>query len=202
MANNQQNLFSVNQIPRTKYLLLPRNKSKASVNNIAIIMKIVIVLVSLVILMLVSAFAPLVDGFHLNGSQHRHHHHQQQHHEKHVHGDTNVGADSLPEVHSKGDASNRTGATTLHHRHTDTESSAVYHANWRRLEMMDSNGLYWLEWWLQDKRIYLRVTVNTQGYIGLGFFRKTGRSAGADLVLLWVDDQTDKPNALVIIIYK
>lgn len=200
MEKNYQNLFAANQILRTKVLLQQKNKRIESVNNMATIMKIVLVLVSLVALMLVSALAPLVDGFHLNGSQHRHHH-QQQHHEKHTHGVTNVG-DTLSEVSSKGDTFNLTVATTMHHHYSETDSAAIHHSNWRRLEMMDTNGLYWLEWWLQDKRIYLRVTVNTQGYIGLGFFRKTGRSAGADLVLLWVDDQTGKPNALVIVIYK
>ncbi|XP_030383547.1 MOXD1 homolog 1 [Scaptodrosophila lebanonensis] len=71
-----------------------------------------------------------------------------------------------------------------------------HHQNWRRQEMMDNNGLYWLEWWVTAKKIHFRITVNTQGFVGLGFSRKTGHMAGADMVLLWVDDRTGEPNAL------
>lgn len=78
-----------------------------------------------------------------------------------------------------------------------SRTTGVRHSDWRRMEMMDANGLYMLEWWTKAKDIYFRVTVNTQGFIGLGFSRKTGRMAGADMVLLWVDDRTGKPNALV-----
>lgn len=79
----------------------------------------------------------------------------------------------------------------------DIVKDGVHHTDWHRVEMMDSNGLYWLEWWLKSKEIHFRVTVNTQGFIGLGFSRKTGRMSGADMVILWVDDRTGKPNALV-----
>ncbi|KAL9918508.1 MOXD1 homolog 1 [Glossina fuscipes fuscipes] len=78
----------------------------------------------------------------------------------------------------------------------DIANDAVRHTDWHRVEMMDSNGLYWLEWWLKSKEIHFRVTVNTQGFIGLGFSRKTGRMSGADMVILWVDDRTGKANAL------
>uniref|UniRef100_A0A1A9W0W9 DOMON domain-containing protein n=1 Tax=Glossina brevipalpis TaxID=37001 RepID=A0A1A9W0W9_9MUSC len=81
----------------------------------------------------------------------------------------------------------------------DVANGGVHHTDWHRVEMMDSNGLYWLEWWLKSKEIYFRVTVNTQGFIGLGFSRKTGRMSGADMVLLWVDDRTGKANALVMV---
>ncbi|XP_073844167.1 MOXD1 homolog 1 [Musca autumnalis] len=77
-----------------------------------------------------------------------------------------------------------------------SKSAGVHHSNWHRIEMMDANGLYWLEWWTKAKDIYFRVTVNTQGFIGLGFSRKSGRMSGADMVLLWVDDRSGKPNAL------
>uniref|UniRef100_A0A1A9V9R7 DOMON domain-containing protein n=1 Tax=Glossina austeni TaxID=7395 RepID=A0A1A9V9R7_GLOAU len=79
----------------------------------------------------------------------------------------------------------------------DIAKDGVHHTDWHRVEMMDSNGLYWLEWWLKSKEIHFRVTVNTQGFIGLGFSRKTGRMSGADMVILWVDDRTGKPNALL-----
>uniref|UniRef100_A0A1I8PU30 DOMON domain-containing protein n=1 Tax=Stomoxys calcitrans TaxID=35570 RepID=A0A1I8PU30_STOCA len=79
---------------------------------------------------------------------------------------------------------------------TSTKSAGVHHSDWRRMEMMDANGLYMLEWWTKAKDIYFRVTVNTQGFIGLGFSRKSGRMAGSDMVLLWVDDRSGKANAL------
>ncbi|XP_062127901.1 MOXD1 homolog 1 [Drosophila sulfurigaster albostrigata] len=75
-------------------------------------------------------------------------------------------------------------------------TNGVRHEKWTRLEMMDSNGLYWLQWWLQDKDIHFKVTVNTRGFIGLGFSRRDGRMSSADMVLLWVDDHSGKANAL------
>ncbi|KAI8124998.1 MOXD1 like protein 1 [Lucilia cuprina] len=100
----------------------------------------------------------------------------------------------------------------LHHTETDNNkhndslesiaptspSNGVHHSDWHRFETMDANGLYLLEWWTKAKDIYFRVTVNTQGFIGLGFSRKSGRMAGADMVLLWVDDRSGKPNALIV----
>lgn len=74
--------------------------------------------------------------------------------------------------------------------------NSVRHQNWKRLEMMDGNGLYWLQWWIHEKDIYFKVTVNTRGFIGLGFSRRDGRMSSADMVLLWVDDHTGKANAL------
>lgn len=79
---------------------------------------------------------------------------------------------------------------------SDSFSSAMRHSDWRRIESMDQNGLYFLEWWIKEKDIYFRVSVNTQGFIGLGFSRKSSRMSGSDLVLLWVDDRTGKPNVL------
>ncbi|BFG03078.1 MOXD1 homolog 1 [Drosophila madeirensis] len=74
---------------------------------------------------------------------------------------------------------------------------SMHHQNWKRHVMMDSNGLYWLQWWinLNEKMIIFEVKVNTQGFIGLGF-SKDGRMSGADIVLLWVDDRTGQANAL------
>lgn len=77
-------------------------------------------------------------------------------------------------------------------------SSSVIHHKWSRSEIMDKNGLFLLEWWLENhKEIVFRTTVNTRGFIGLGFSKKTGQMAGADLILAWVDDRTGKPNVLV-----
>ncbi|CAD7088046.1 unnamed protein product [Hermetia illucens] len=78
--------------------------------------------------------------------------------------------------------------SSQHHR--------IVHHDWKRSEVMDANGLYVLEWWTKPKEIFFRVTVNTVGFIGLGFSPKDGKMAKSDLVLVWVDDRTAKPNAL------
>ncbi|KAH8372725.1 hypothetical protein KR009_004044 [Drosophila setifemur] len=77
------------------------------------------------------------------------------------------------------------------------DSGSVHHKNWMRQEMMDPNGLYWLQWWINvdENDVHFEVTVNTRGFIGLGF-SKDGRMSKADLVLLWVDDRTGQANAL------
>lgn len=76
--------------------------------------------------------------------------------------------------------------------------SSVIHHKWTRTEIMDKNRLFVLDWWVENhKEIVFRATVNTRGFIGLGFSKKTGNMAGADLVLAWVDDRTGKPNVLV-----
>lgn len=187
MQANHQKMSFVSKAERTRWLRSRETESTRYINTTAASPK-NIMMTGFAILILASAAVPPAQGFHANGSQHRHHH-QSSHHDKHNH--------TLPEVRFRGDvAANRTATMGLHHHYASGES-AVHHSNWRRLEMMDSNGLYWLEWWLQGKRIHMRVTANTEGYIGLGFSRKTGRSAGADLVLLWVDNHTGKPNALV-----
>lgn len=71
------------------------------------------------------------------------------------------------------------------------------HHKWSRSEIMDGNGLYLLEWKVDQKDIVFTVTVNTRGFIGLGFSYKSERMSGSDLVLAWVDDRTGKPNVLV-----
>lgn len=73
---------------------------------------------------------------------------------------------------------------------------------WFRTEVMDSNGLYILDWKIQSKEIHFQVTVNTRGFIGLGFSHHSGKMTNADLVLAWVDDRTGKPNVLVGFIFK
>ncbi|KAH8234531.1 hypothetical protein KR032_008225 [Drosophila birchii] len=77
------------------------------------------------------------------------------------------------------------------------DDSDIYHTNWTRREIMDNIGLYCLQWWVKanDNDVYFEVTVNTRGYIGLGF-SKDGRMSKSDMVLLWVDDSTGLPNAL------
>lgn len=92
-------------------------------------------------------------------------------------------------AHRQADRSNEDAATgdeSLSHQH-----------RWMRTESMDPNGLYVLDWRLQGREIYFRITANTRGFVGLGFSLKSGRMADADLVVAWVDDRTGKPNVLV-----
>lgn len=79
-------------------------------------------------------------------------------------------------------------------------TKSVHHVNWTRSEIMDSYGLYLLEWRVDNKEIIFTTTVNTRGFIGLGFSYRHGKMAGSDLVMAWVDDSTGLPNVLVRLI--
>ncbi|XP_017062155.1 MOXD1 homolog 1 [Drosophila ficusphila] len=94
----------------------------------------------------------------------------------------------------------RFGCFATIHRHEDyniNDDGSVNHQNWKRTEMMDNNGFYWLKWWIlvNESTVYFEVTVNTRGFAGLGF-SKDGSMDAADIVLLWVDDNTGQANAL------
>uniref|UniRef100_T1H054 DOMON domain-containing protein n=1 Tax=Megaselia scalaris TaxID=36166 RepID=T1H054_MEGSC len=88
--------------------------------------------------------------------------------------------------------------TLLTHKHIkDThnfESEGNDENRQQHFEIMDGNGLYILEWWIQEKDINFRVTVNTQGSIALGFSKKIGMLM--DFLLIWVDDHSGKPHIL------
>ena len=71
------------------------------------------------------------------------------------------------------------------------------HVAWTRTEVMDPFGLYILQWRVDQKDIIFTATVNTRGFIGLGFSYRHGRMVGSDLVMAWVDDHTGLPNILV-----
>uniref|UniRef100_A0A182MVU5 DOMON domain-containing protein n=1 Tax=Anopheles culicifacies TaxID=139723 RepID=A0A182MVU5_9DIPT len=71
------------------------------------------------------------------------------------------------------------------------------HHRWSRSEAMDPNGLYTLDWHIDQKDIVFTATANTRGFMGLGFSHRSEHMAGSDLVLVWVDDRTGKPNVLV-----
>ncbi|KAL5275199.1 MOXD1 family protein [Megaselia abdita] len=66
--------------------------------------------------------------------------------------------------------------------------------NWEHFMIMDGNGLYFFEWRTDSKDIHFRVTVNTQGSIGLGFSKRTGYFM--DFLVIWVDDHSGKPHIL------
>uniref|UniRef100_A0A182HNL1 Uncharacterized protein n=1 Tax=Anopheles arabiensis TaxID=7173 RepID=A0A182HNL1_ANOAR len=70
------------------------------------------------------------------------------------------------------------------------------HHRWTRSEAMDPNGLYTLDWHIDQKDIVFTATANTRGFMGLGFSHRSEHMAGSDLVLVWVDDRTGKPNVL------
>lgn len=76
-------------------------------------------------------------------------------------------------------------------------AAAKQHVDWQRTEVMDPFGLYILQWRLEKKDIIFTATVNTRGFIGLGFSHRHGRMTGSDLILAWVDDHTGLPNILV-----
>uniref|UniRef100_A0A182YSE3 DOMON domain-containing protein n=1 Tax=Anopheles stephensi TaxID=30069 RepID=A0A182YSE3_ANOST len=71
------------------------------------------------------------------------------------------------------------------------------HHRWSRSEAMDPNGLYTLDWHIDQKDIVFTATANTRGFMGLGFSHRSEHMAGSDLVLVWVDDRTGKPNVLL-----
>lgn len=75
------------------------------------------------------------------------------------------------------------------------------HSKWFRTEILDGNGLFVLDWKKTAKDIIFRATVNTRGYIGLGFSYKSENIGESDIILAWVDDRTGEPNVLVNIMY-
>ncbi|XP_049547177.1 MOXD1 homolog 1 [Anopheles darlingi] len=76
------------------------------------------------------------------------------------------------------------------------ETIPPVHHRWSRSESMDPNGLYTLDWHVDQKDIVFTATANTRGFMGLGFSHRSEHMAGSDLVLVWVDDRTGKPNVL------
>lgn len=93
-------------------------------------------------------------------------------------------------------SSSSSSSTPSAHNHHNNHHHSSNH-RWMRTEVMDRNGLYILDWRVHNKEIYFRITANTRGFVGLGFSLKSGRMAGADLVMAWVDDRTGKPMVLV-----
>lgn len=85
------------------------------------------------------------------------------------------------------------------HNHHNTHSGT--HTKWFRTEILDGNGLFILDWRKTTKDIIFRATVNTRGYIGIGFSYKSEKIADADIILAWVDDRTGEPNVLVNKLY-
>lgn len=83
------------------------------------------------------------------------------------------------------------------HVHNHHSSHGGQHLKWFRTEILDGNGLFILDWKKTDKDIIFRATVNTRGYIGLGFSYKSEKIGDADIILAWINDRTGEPNVLV-----
>lgn len=75
--------------------------------------------------------------------------------------------------------------------------SPPLHHNWTRSEKMDSNGILQMQWHLRDKEIVFRVTVNSRGFVALGFLYQNPKISGFDMALAWIHDRTGKANILV-----
>lgn len=71
------------------------------------------------------------------------------------------------------------------------------HHNWTRSEKMDPNGILQFQWHLRDKEIIFKVTVNSRGFIAIGFLYQNPKFSGFDMALAWIHDRTGKANILV-----
>lgn len=83
------------------------------------------------------------------------------------------------------------------HNHHSAHTGGATHTKWFRTEILDGNGLFILDWRKTTKDIIFRATVNTRGYIGIGFSYKSEKITDADIILAWIDDRTGEPNVLV-----
>lgn len=75
------------------------------------------------------------------------------------------------------------------------ENAPVNH-NWTRIEKMDNNGIFELQWYLEEDTIVFKAIVNSRGFVALGFTYQNNH--GYDIALAWVDDRSAKANILVI----
>lgn len=71
------------------------------------------------------------------------------------------------------------------------------HHNWTRSEKMDPNGILQFQWHLRDKEIVFKVTMNSRGFVAIGFLYQNPKFSGFDMALAWIHDRTGKANILV-----
>ena len=71
------------------------------------------------------------------------------------------------------------------------------HHKWTRSEKMDPNNLLQMQWHLRDKEIVFKVTVNSRGFVAIGFQYQNPKIQGFDMAIAWVNDGTGKANILV-----
>jgi hypothetical protein len=74
---------------------------------------------------------------------------------------------------------------------------AQNHTNWTRSEKLDPNGIFNLQWHTRDNEIVFRVTLNSRGFVAIGFPYPNVQIKGYDVVYAWVNDKTGKANILV-----
>lgn len=75
----------------------------------------------------------------------------------------------------------------------------IHHQNWTRSEKLDPNGILNLQWYLRNNEIVFQVTLNSRGFVAIGFQYQNPRIKGFDVVFAWVNDKTGKANILVMI---
>lgn len=80
-------------------------------------------------------------------------------------------------------------------------ASTLYHPvqhELKRSEKLISPGILTLNWKLLDNvTIIFEVIANSKGFIALGFSYPDDKHRDTDIVLIWVDDNSKKPNILV-----
>lgn len=67
---------------------------------------------------------------------------------------------------------------------------------WTHSESLDKNGSVVLRWQPRHQEILFRIEARTRGYVGIGF-SPDGKMENADIVLAWVEDETEKAFLLV-----
>ncbi|KAG5679456.1 hypothetical protein PVAND_009021 [Polypedilum vanderplanki] len=74
--------------------------------------------------------------------------------------------------------------------------SEVHHKNWTRNEKLDPNGILNLQWYIRNNEIVFHVTLNSRGFVAIGFPYPNTQIKGFDVVFAWVNDKTGKANIL------
>lgn len=72
----------------------------------------------------------------------------------------------------------------------------LHNKNWTRSEKMDPNGILQMQWHIKDKDIVFKITVNSRGFVAVGFLPNP-KYNGFDMALAWINDRTGKANILV-----
>lgn len=68
----------------------------------------------------------------------------------------------------------------------------------KRSEKLILPGILTLNWRLRDNSsIVFEVIVNSKGFVALGFSFPNDYIRESDIALIWIDDQSRKPNILV-----
>lgn len=87
--------------------------------------------------------------------------------------------------------------TTVFLSLTMSSSILPLHHNWTRSEKMDPNGILHLQWHIKNMEIVFKATVNSRGFVAIGFVYENPEFSFLDIALAWVDDRSNKVNILV-----